>query len=117
MDGDGAFSSARYSSGSRNLNARSSSSAFTPATGHGGETGLAEMERVCRPGGCVAILWPNHLSWLAARGYDPDFGARPLRRVLQREVGDHLAMLLLQGDFESGDTITVDVDGDQLTFR
>ena len=39
-------------------------SAFTPAPGHGGEAGLAEMERVCRPGGCVAIIWPNHLGWL-----------------------------------------------------
>jgi len=44
-------------------------SAFTPSPGHGGEAGLAEMERVCRPGGCVAIIWPNHLGWLTARGY------------------------------------------------
>ena len=44
-------------------------SAFTPASGHGGDAGLAEMERVCRPGGCVAIIWPNNLDWLAAHGY------------------------------------------------
>jgi SAM-dependent methyltransferase len=44
-------------------------SAFTPAAGHGGEAGLAELERVCAPGGCVALIWPNHVDWLAARGY------------------------------------------------
>jgi SAM-dependent methyltransferase len=44
-------------------------SAFTPDAGHGGDAGLAEMERVCRSGGCVAIIWPNNLDWLAARGY------------------------------------------------
>ena len=44
-------------------------SAFTPAPGHGGEAGLVEMERVCKPGGCVAIIWPNGIDWLEARGY------------------------------------------------
>jgi SAM-dependent methyltransferase len=46
-----------------------SCSALTPTPGHGGEAGLAEMERVCRPGGSVVIVWPNNLGWLAARGY------------------------------------------------
>ena len=45
-------------------------SVLTPAAGHGGEAGLAEMERACRPGGCVAIIWPNHIGWLAAHGYE-----------------------------------------------
>ena len=44
-------------------------SAFTSSPAHGGETGLAEMERVCRTGGCVAIIWPNDVDWLVSRGY------------------------------------------------
>jgi SAM-dependent methyltransferase len=44
-------------------------SALTAEAGHGGDLGLTEMERVCRPGGCVAIVWPNNLAWLEARGY------------------------------------------------
>jgi len=44
-------------------------SALTPMPSHGGEAGLAEMERVCKPGGCVVIVWPHEIRWLAARGY------------------------------------------------
>jgi SAM-dependent methyltransferase len=45
-------------------------SALTPAPGHGGEAGLAEMERACRTGGLVVIVWPNKVPWLAAHGYE-----------------------------------------------
>jgi SAM-dependent methyltransferase len=44
-------------------------SALTPASGHGGDAGLDEMERVCAPGGSVVIVWPNHPDWLASYGY------------------------------------------------
>ena len=53
-------------------------SVLTPASGHGGDAGLAEMERVCRPGGCVAIIWPNNLEWLAARNYQYASFAGPM---------------------------------------
>jgi ubiquinone/menaquinone biosynthesis C-methylase UbiE len=53
-------------------------SVLTPAPGHGGEAGLAEMERVCQPGGCVVIVWPNNLSWLAAHGYQYQSFAGPM---------------------------------------
>jgi SAM-dependent methyltransferase len=44
-------------------------SALTPEPAHGGDRGLAEMERVCVRGGMVVIVWPNDLDWLVARGY------------------------------------------------
>lgn len=43
--------------------------ALEPDTAHGGDAGLVEMERVCAPGGVIAVVWPNHLDWLGARGF------------------------------------------------
>ncbi|MHA3837693.1 ATP-dependent chaperone ClpB [Terrabacter sp. AAH1] len=56
--------------------------------------------------------------WLAERGYDPAYGARPLRRLVQREIGDRLARGLLSGDVRDGSTVTVGVDeaAEQLTL-
>ena len=53
---------------------------------------------------------PAAEAWLAKAGYDPDFGARPLRRVIQRKVEDPLAMALLEGRYPEGSTVTVDVE-------
>ncbi len=61
-------------------------------------------------------LTPAAREWLAERGYDPQFGARPLKRVIQRHVETPLSRRLLAGEFKEGDRILVDVDGDQLTF-
>lgn len=49
-------------------------------------------------------------SWLAEHGYDPAYGARPLRRLIQKAIGDQLAKKLLAGEVRDGDTVRVDVD-------
>jgi ATP-dependent Clp protease ATP-binding subunit ClpB len=55
--------------------------------------------------------------YLVREGYDPAYGARPLKRTIQRQVLDPLALRVLEGQFTEGDTITVDLDGSALTFR
>jgi ATP-dependent Clp protease ATP-binding subunit ClpC len=54
--------------------------------------------------------------WLAKAGYDPTYGARPLRRVIERFVENALANKLLSGELKEGDTVLVDVSRDKLTF-
>ncbi|MDP5359410.1 MAG: AAA family ATPase, partial [Paracoccaceae bacterium] len=54
------------------------------------------------------------LKWLADEGYDPVFGARPLKRVIQRALQDQLAEMILAGDVMDGDTITVSAGVDGL---
>jgi len=56
-------------------------------------------------------------NWLAARGYDPVYGARPLKRVIQKELQDPLARLLLEGRIHDGETIEIGVEGDQLSIN
>ncbi|WP_278236223.1 ATP-dependent chaperone ClpB [Isoptericola sp. AK164] len=62
---------------------------------------------------------PTAREWLALEGYDPAYGARPLRRLVQREIGDRLARRLLAGEVSDGDTVVVDrAEGDEgLTLR
>jgi ATP-dependent Clp protease ATP-binding subunit ClpB len=53
---------------------------------------------------------PDARAWLAERGYDPLYGARPLRRLMQHEIDDKLARALLSGDIRDGDTVHVDLE-------
>jgi ATP-dependent Clp protease ATP-binding subunit ClpB len=56
-------------------------------------------------------------AWLAEQGYDPAFGARPLKRVIQRHLQDPLALKLLSGEVREGDTVEIDASPEGLVFR
>jgi len=60
---------------------------------------------------------PDARAWLAERGYDPIYGARPLRRLMQTEIDDRLATALLGGSIRDGETVLVDLaeDGESLS--
>jgi ATP-dependent Clp protease ATP-binding subunit ClpB len=62
---------------------------------------------------------PQARLWLAEKGYDPVYGARPLRRLMQREIEDRLANLLLAGQVVDGAAVVVDVDasGESLSLQ
>jgi ATP-dependent Clp protease ATP-binding subunit ClpB len=69
------------------------------------------VKRVAERGLTLAVT-PAAQTWIAKAGYDPDFGARPLKRVIQREVADPIALELLKGAYQSGDVISVDAKPD-----
>jgi ATP-dependent Clp protease ATP-binding subunit ClpB len=55
--------------------------------------------------------------WLAKTGFDPDYGARPLRRVLQRQIEDPLALALLEGKYLEGAVVTVALEDDKIVLQ
>jgi ATP-dependent Clp protease ATP-binding subunit ClpB len=62
----------------------------------------------------TVALEPSAMHWLAERGYDPVYGARPLKRVIQKELVDPIARKLLAGEFEDGAVIEVEGGPDGL---
>jgi ATP-dependent Clp protease ATP-binding subunit ClpB len=85
-------------------------------------TGIVEIQ-LCRLRDRLAArritleISPAAAAFLAKVGYDPAFGARPLKRVIQRELGDRLATAILDGTISEGDHVMVDVEGDDLVIR
>jgi ATP-dependent Clp protease ATP-binding subunit ClpB len=63
------------------------------------------------------VVTPAAREWLAVTGFDPVYGARPLRRLIQSAIGDKLARELIAGEITDGDTVVVDVDEAADTLR
>jgi ATP-dependent Clp protease ATP-binding subunit ClpA len=77
---------------------------------------VAQLESQLAERHVAITLSPEARSWLATKGYDPLYGARPLARVVQTEVRDRLTDEILFGALEDGGTVTIGADGDRLTF-
>src|SRR5262249_3658331 len=69
-----------------------------------------------REKGIEVVLTDDARTLLGNLGYDPTYGARPLKRVIQKQLIDKLALKLLEGEFREGDTVEVDAEGGELVF-
>jgi ATP-dependent Clp protease ATP-binding subunit ClpC len=79
---------------------------------------MKEIQERLAEYGLSVQLTPAARAWLAREGFDPAFGARPLRRALQKYVESPLSVQMLRGEFKRGDVVTVDyVDAEGLQFR
>ncbi|MFF7983033.1 ATP-dependent Clp protease ATP-binding subunit [Streptomyces sp. NPDC007901] len=78
---------------------------------------LEHTRRMLHAQGITAHFTDPAVNWLAEHGYQPEYGARPLRRTIQREVDNHLSRLLLDGTIAEGSQVTVDETNGHLEFR
>jgi ATP-dependent Clp protease ATP-binding subunit ClpB len=78
---------------------------------------VAGLEHRLAERGVSISLTDAARTWLADHGYDASYGARPLKRLIQREIQDKLALALLRGDFGDGDKVEIDAGDGALTFR
>jgi ATP-dependent Clp protease ATP-binding subunit ClpB len=80
------------------------------------ELSVDALQRRLRDRRLTLAVTPEARGWLAERGYDAVFGARPLRRLIQSEIQDRLAMAILSGDVHDGDVVRVEVAADGSTL-
>jgi ATP-dependent Clp protease ATP-binding subunit ClpB len=77
---------------------------------------LANLRRRLEERGLEITLTQTAIDALSSEGYDPQFGARPLKRVIQQRIENPLATRILTGDFQDGDTVHVDYERENFTF-
>jgi len=78
---------------------------------------LKRLEKILADRRITISLTDEAMHWLAERGYDPVYGARPLKRVIQKELQDPLARRILEGRIKDGDDVKVSVDGSALSLN
>jgi len=78
---------------------------------------VGKLNKTLTQKGLTLELSPEARSWLAKQGYDPTYGARPLRRTIQRHIEDVLSEEVLHGKFHEGGVILVKLAGDELVFE
>jgi ATP-dependent Clp protease ATP-binding subunit ClpB len=81
------------------------------------EIQLQRLQRLLDDRKIVLKVEASARDWLAAKGWDPAYGARPLKRVIQRHVQDPLAEMILSGQLHDGERVTVAAAYDGLTFN
>jgi len=77
---------------------------------------IHEVERRLSERGIKIEVNEEAKAWLAQRGYDPIYGARPLRRAIQRYMENPISTKILQGELKEGDTIAISLEEDNLSF-
>lgn len=81
------------------------------------ELQLKNVNDMLKDNGLCITVSPNAISWIADAGFDPQFGARPIKRVIQRKLLNKLSLEILAGKLEKHSMIHVDHDGEGLTFQ
>ena len=81
------------------------------------ELQLARLRKLLAERKVTLDLTDRAKALLAEEGYDPAFGARPLKRAIQRHIQNPLAMAILEGRFGEGDNIVADAPGEEIVFE
>ncbi len=77
---------------------------------------IAELEELLKTRSITFHVTESARNWLSERGFDPVLGARPMKRLIQREIKDHLADEILFGELKNGGKVHIDEEGDKLRF-
>ncbi|MGH2818857.1 MAG: ATP-dependent chaperone ClpB, partial [Actinomycetota bacterium] len=80
------------------------------------EIQLGRLRERLQERGIELIVSEEAKDYLATKGFDPSYGARPLKRLIQKEIENELALKLLDGTFKDGEPIDIRTEGDQLSF-